>query len=111
MTIDITAKNIELDQPLKVFVEEKVGGLEHFLPNAQDLYAHVEIGKSTKHHHKGPFFYAEANLRIGQSQHLFRASVEHEDLRAAITDVKDELQIQIKKFKEKVTDAEHQPAS
>lgn len=109
MQIDIKTKNITLDNPLREFVNEKIGGLEKFLQTAGQVFAVVEIGKSTKHHQKGPFFYAECNIHIGQSNQVLRATCEHENLRNAIVDVKDELQQQIKKFKEKRTDLERQP--
>ena len=108
MKIDITTKNIELDNPLRVFVEEKIGGLEHFLQDSGEVSARVEIGKPSQHHQSGPIFYAEVNLTI--SGHLLRAEAQHEDLRSAIVDVKDALQTQIKKFKEKPTDLSRQPA-
>jgi ribosomal subunit interface protein len=101
MNIDITTKNIELDNPLRVFIEEKIGGLEH-LVGSDAVEARVEIGKPSQHHQSGPIFYAEANLTINGT--LLRAEKQHEDLRAAIVDVKEALQIQIKKFKEKHRD-------
>lgn len=73
--------------------------MEHLIGNDK-WEAGVEIGKSTRHHRNGPVFYAEINLRI--SGHLLRATCSHEDLRNAIVDAKDELQQQIKKFKEKI---------
>jgi len=87
MKIDISTKNITLDEPLKVFIEDKIGGLDHLIGN-NDGQAKVEIGMPSKHHRSGDIFSAEVN---------------------AIVDVKDELQIQIKKFKEKRTDLERQP--
>ena len=99
MQIDILTKNIELDEPLRVFVNEKIGGLEKYLKDIGDVSARVEIGKSTQHHNKGPFFYAETNLNI--SGHMIRSEKSHEDLRAAIVDVKEQLKVQISKFKDK----------
>lgn len=112
MQIDILTKNIDLDEPLDVFVHEKIGGLEHYMKgmaDAQEIYARVEIGKSTKHHHKGPFFYAECNIHFGQGQVLFRGQSEREDLRDAITEVKNELQTQIRRYKDKETAKDRQP--
>jgi putative sigma-54 modulation protein len=99
MNIDIFAKNITLDAPLRLFIEEKIGSLEHFIKNAGEVQVRVEIGKPSHHHRTGPFFYAEANMKIAGE--ILRAQAEHGDLYMAITEVKDELQIQIKKFKDK----------
>ncbi len=106
MTITISTKNISLDDSLRVFIEDKIGGLDHLIGNG-DGQARVEIGKPSEHHRSGDVFSAEVNLVLGGK--LLRATCTHEDLRNAITDVKDELQVQIKKFKEKRTDLSRQP--
>ena len=106
MKIDIVTKNISLDEPLENFVREKIGGLDKLIGNDKSE-ARVEIGKPSRHHKSGRIFRAEANIRMGGV--LLRASCEHEDLRNAIVDVKDELQEQIRKFKEKRTDLARQP--
>ena len=101
MKIDITTKNITLDAPLKVFVNEKMGALNKFL-SGTDTVLRIEIGRPSRHHKKGEVFYAEANVKVGKS--LFRGSTTHEDLRAAIVEVKEELHLQLKKFKDKNTE-------
>ena len=106
MKIDIICKNMELDEPLRMFVQEKIGGLERLLGGAK-AQARVEIGIPSRHHRSGPFFYAEVNLSIAGK--LLRAQAEHVDLRAAITDAKEELRILIKKFKEKRTEKSRKP--
>ena len=100
MHINISCKNITLDNPLGVFIEQKIGGLARYFKDDK-VQAHVEIGKPSKHHRKGPVFYAEVNLKFGSK--VLRGEATHEDLRTAITEAKDELQIQIKKLKEKNT--------
>ena len=104
MKIDIKGKNMDLDEPLKVFVHDKIGGLEQYMEKMGELYAAVEIGKTSHHHHKGPFFYAEANISVGRGNDPFRAVEKHEDLRAAIVAVSNELQRQVRRFKEKRSD-------
>lgn len=99
MKIDIKYNNITPDNPLEVFVKEKIGALDKYLKGGQTIEARVEIGKPSKHHRSGPIFYAEANLILGGI--LLRATSQQSDLREAIVDVKNELQVQIKKFKEK----------
>ena len=101
MKINILYKNITPDEPLKVFIEDKIGGLEKFLGQGL-VEARVEIGLPSKHHRSGRIFYAEVNLKLGGQ--LLRATCQHEDLRNAIVDVKNELQRQIQKFKSKKVD-------
>ncbi len=98
MNIALTAKNIEITQAIRDFVEEKIGGLEKVIGHGE-VSASVEIGKPSKHHRSGEIFYAEANLKMGGN--LLRAEAQRDDLYTAIVEVKDELQVQIKKFKDK----------
>lgn len=106
MRINISTKNISLDDALRTFVEDKIGGLDKFLKDPNDLIeVCVEIGKPSKHHRSGRIYYAEVNLKIGGQ--LLRATCQHEDLRNAIVDVKNELQVQIKKFKGKNNQSIH----
>lgn len=106
MKIDITTKNITLDEPLKVFIDDKIGSLERYLGQGP-VSARIEIGKPSHHHKKGLVFYAEANLKAGSK--VMRAQIYHHDLRAAIVNVKDALKIEIKKFKEKRKDLSRKP--
>jgi len=100
MKLIISTKNISLDDPLRVFVEEKIGGLKKFIKDPNDLVeVRVEIGRPSKHHRSGMVYRAEANLTVDGK--LLRAEATHLDLRTAIVAVKDELQVQMKKFKEK----------
>ena len=108
MKITISTKNIYLDGALEAFVQEKIGGLEKFIGSRpsrlrqgfdEPMEARAEIGLPSKHHRSGRVYYAEVNLKMGGK--LLRATCQHEDLRNAIVDVKDELQRQMKKFKEK----------
>ena len=95
--IIINAKNIKLTPPLEVLKIIKDWPME----------IKVEVSRPSKHHAKGYVFYAEANLKIGRT--LLRAEAYHIDIRSAIVDVRNELKIQIKKFKEKRSDSERQP--
>ena len=106
MKLTIYSKNISLDKPLEIFINDKIGSLEKFI-DGQAVEAKVEIGLPSKHHRSGPVYYAEVNLKVGGK--LIRATCQHEDLRNAIVDVKTELQKQIKKFKDKKRDLTRQP--
>jgi len=99
MQIDIKGTNLELTEAIKDYVNEKINGLDKFFD--QILEARVDVGLTTKHHQKGNIFRAEVNLEVPQ-KHIIRAEAEREDLYMAINEVKDELQRQIKKYKEKM---------
>ena len=91
--------NMELTEAIKDYVNEKIGGLDKFYDNI--LEARVDVGITTKHHQKGNIFRAEVNLEVPQ-KHILRAAAEKEDLYMAINEVKNDLQRQIKKYKEKL---------
>jgi len=107
MNIDIHAQNLELNAPLRAFIEEKMGDLTHVLGDVGAASIRVEVGIPSNHHQSGPIYYAEANLNIGGN--LLRAEAKNFDLHSAIVDVKDEMKIRIKKFKEKLQEKQRQP--
>ena len=119
MKIVIQAKNIKLNQALEDYINEKLNSLEKFVKVLynEKYYDHffgrhppttrgkprvevwVEIGKITLHHRKGKIFRVEVQMRFpGKS---IRSEAVSDDLKKAITETKDELQKQIKKYKEK----------
>ncbi len=106
MKIDITFKNIAPDEPLKEFVYEKIGALEKYT-GQESVEARVELGIPSTHHRSGKIYYAEVNLKLGGK--LLRATCQHEDMRNSIVDVGNELQREIKKFKDKKRDLSRQP--
>jgi putative sigma-54 modulation protein len=109
MKIIVQATNFKLDKALHDFIDEKIGDLERALGSAdnESVEARVEIGKPSGHHKKGDVFYAEVNLKMPGK--LLRATSENWDLRLAITEVKDDLQRQIRKYKEKVIAKNRRP--
>jgi len=110
MKINIKATNLKITLSLKNYIEEKIGSLEKIIPRLKindfpggtgkpAFEAWVEIEKTTSHHHKGEIFRAECQIRLpGRS---LRAESEKEELHLAIDEVKDELQGEIKKYREK----------
>lgn len=83
--------------------------IEHLIGDAGPAQAQIEVGIPSQHHNSGQIYYAEANLNIAGK--LLRAEATNFDLHSAIVDVKDDLKVQVKKFKEKITEAQRQPAS
>jgi len=115
--IVIKATNLELNQDLRDYIEEKIGSLEKFAKvfQSENYYngffakgkprveVWVEIEKTTRHHQKGDIFRAEAQMRFpGKS---LRAESKRDDLKLAITEIKDELQRELKQYKEKAETA------
>lgn len=103
---NISAKNIELNDALREFIDKKIASIERMHRDDTATELRIEISKPSRHHRSGPVFVSEFNLKIGGK--LLRAVAQHEDLHSAITEAKDDLQIQIKKFKEKKTELERQ---
>jgi len=107
MQTDIHITGLELNAPLKAFIEDKLGDLERLVGEAGPIQAHVEVGIPSNHHQSGAIYYSEINLIIGGQ--LLRAEAKNYDLHSAIVDAKDDLKVQIKKFKEKLQARERQP--
>lgn len=99
MNIQYYTKNLELTANLKNYISEKINSLENFLPKNTETNIQLEISKITQHHHQGPFYRAEVNIFLGKN--LIRAKAEKENIFWAISEVKDKLQREIKKLKEK----------
>jgi putative sigma-54 modulation protein len=109
MKIIVQAVGFKLNKAISDFIDEKMSDLERALggANSESVEARVEIGKPSEHHKKGDVFYAEVNLKMPGK--LLRATSENWDLRLAITEVKDELQRQIRKYKNKMVAKTRRP--
>ena len=102
MKITIKTKNLELTPALKEWIDDKVGSLEKFVKRLEsegEVLCEVEIARTSKHHNKGDVHYAEVNLRLPNK--LIRASVDEADLRVAIDRVRDLVQHDLIKYKDK----------
>src|SRR3989344_2686617 len=101
MKIMLHGAHIELTPAIKTYVEEKLGGISEVLDPKHEALSElrVEIGRPSQHHQHGNVFYAEANLKIGAM--LYRATSNHEDVRTAINEVRDDLERQLQKNKTK----------
>ena len=103
MNIKIKATNIVLTDYLSKLVDQKIKKIEKLLPDVPDLIIEVEIGKTTKHHQKGDLFRAEVQVELPPGGKMLRAVSKKEDFSSALTDAKKELEVQIKKHKEKLS--------
>ena len=102
MKIIIKATNFSLTENIKNWIERKVRPLEKFLPQRKKFEAKImiEVAKLTKHHHKGEIFYAESQIALPYRKNI-RGEAKRKDLYSAINELKDKLQIEFKKYKEK----------
>jgi len=107
MQIDIRTQNLELNGPLRTFIEEKMEDIGRLLGDVGPVHVHFEVSIPSAHHQKGAIYYAEANIDINGS--LLRAEAKNYDMHAAIVDVKEQLKIQVKKFKQRLTDKQRKP--
>ncbi|MBI4592153.1 ribosome-associated translation inhibitor RaiA [Candidatus Uhrbacteria bacterium] len=101
--ISIKGTNMPLTDAIKSRIEEQAKALEkltHWFEPAAELS--VEVGKSTKHHAKGPFYIAEFQLHVPGSE--LRASTQEEDLYHAIAIARDQIRRQLKDYKRKLKD-------
>ena len=102
MKIDITATKLDLTPSIKKYVSEKLAILGRMVaPHEKEgeRTVFVEIARSTKHHKHGDVFYAEATL--GFPGKTIRAEHFDSDIRIAISEMRDILREEIKKYKEK----------
>jgi ribosomal subunit interface protein len=99
MRTNIKATGIELTPALTNYVNEKIGMLDKLVVNCGDVLAEVEIGKETRHHKTGNWFFAEINLKCDGK--MLRHVVEEADLYAAIDKVKDGMAEEIRTFEKR----------
>lgn len=97
----IKTKDLNLTDTIEDYLEKKLASLEKFLSdfNQESIIAEIEVGRTTRHHQAGDIFRAEINLSINGK--LFRVESERDDLYAAIDEVRDDLEQEIRKFKTK----------
>lgn len=99
MKINIKWTNIENNQELEKFIDERIGELKKYLPErTEPIDVRVEIGRTTFHHQSGDIYHAVCDLRLPSK--VLRAQADRADLNQAITEVKEELQSKIKNYKE-----------
>lgn len=99
MKIVIQGTNIDLNPEIRARINTKIGELSKFIPPGTLTSFYIEVERTTFHHRQGQIFRAEANVEI--PGRLIRAEARREDLFQAITELKDDLQVELKKYKNK----------
>ena len=102
MQISIKARELDLTDPLKKYIDMRIGSLSKYLKRfVEDLVlVEVEVARSTQHHRHGDVYYAEVNLTLPGK--LLRATHEGGDVRECIDKVKNTLQREIDKYKDQI---------
>lgn len=110
---------MELTEPIKDYINNKIGGLEKYSALGGDQgeedqgnrpvsIADVEVGVSTHHHKSGKIFTTSVTLSFPKN-HL-RAEAEAEDLYQAIDAVRDKLELNIESQKKSFISRKHRAA-
>lgn len=90
MRTSIKTTRLTLTPATSDYIDKKIADIEKFVDKEDEsTTVHVEIEKTTAHHHAGDIFRAEINLHIAGKS--LRAEATKEDLYAALDEVKDEI--------------------
>lgn len=102
MNLNYKIKDIEVDEELKNYIEEKIEKLvDEYLKKLDEkinIPIEVEVKKET-HHKKGKIVYTEVNMHL--PGRILRASTYALTAQAGIDEIEDDLKRQIKKYREK----------
>lgn len=99
MKVNIKATNLELNEAIGNYVQEKVNMLDKYLGGIKVINCDFEVEQTTNRQTKGKIFRAEINLEIPGK--LLRVDKTEKNLYKAIDKVKDHLAQMIVKHKEK----------
>jgi len=100
MQIAITFRHMETSEPVKAYVEEKVSRVKKYIDEPIDAQVVVSVEKKIRH---------RAEVTIVAKGITIKASEETNDMYAAIDNVVDKIERQLKRYKEKIK--EHKPLS
>ena len=95
MNVTLSWKNIDLTSKQKQYIEEKIRSLSKFFNNI--TRARIDVGVESTKHNKGKIFYAHVNLHVPGK--VLRVEELEPSVEKAIDKAKDDLQIELKKYK------------
>lgn len=109
MKIIIKTKNLDQSEALNSFIEKKFESIKKFISILQKpedgktlAEVFIEVEKDSKHHKKGDIFVVKAQVILPGKNVM--AEAKEEDLFAAVVKAKDELKMEIEKYKFKKID-------
>jgi ribosomal subunit interface protein len=107
MRTRVKTTGFELSESLTVLVDEKIVAVVEKLlgrlDDREDIVLDVELAKTTRHHQEGKIWKCEANLVVPHVKNVIRAEEFSESMEGAVDGVKDKLEREIKKYKEKIS--------
>ncbi len=106
MKITVKSTNLDVTPSLQTYIDSKMSTLVRLVTKFDSegaVVLRLEVGRTTKHHHKGDVFMAEANLSLPGK--ILRAVEKSDDIRKAIDLVKRTLHLEVERFKEKTIDS------
>ena len=95
MQINLTGRHVDITDSMRDYVNTKFERLERHFDNVTNVHVILSVEKLRQK--------AEATMHVAGGADVFADAV-HEDMYAAIDNLTDKLDRQIKKHKEKITD-------
>lgn len=96
MQLIIKGKNMEVSEALKKYVQKKIGKLDRYLPTIDEARVELSVEKAKSNQDRQV---VQVTLRSNST--ILRAEERSADMLAAIDAVRDKLQRQIKRYKER----------
>lgn len=101
---EIQGTHMELTDAIKAYVDDKLSNIAKLTEKFEPCDVRVEVGKTGVGQQKGNIFRCELNLTIPGV--VLRSEAIRDDLYASIDESTDELKRQVKRYKEKLRDAD-----
>ena len=102
MRIEIHYTKFQAAPNISEYAKKRIGALKKFLKRFEkntEVAVFVELARTTQHHRKGDVFYAEVTLKIPGKP--MRATSTGSDIRLAIDEVKEKLEKELRRDKDK----------
>jgi putative sigma-54 modulation protein len=96
MQLIIKGKNMQVTDPLREYVTRKLGKLDRFLPNLDEVRVELSVASAKSNKDR-----QVVQVTMRSNSTILRAEERSVDMLAAIDAVRDKLQRQIKRYKEK----------
>lgn len=96
MNIQFYAKNVDLTEEIKDYINDKIGGLEKY--DSGIMECGTDLSKDS-HHQKGEIYRFEVNMTLNHSKSLLRVECFGKNAMEAIDLAKDKLKRQITDLK------------